>query len=177
MARRFEVRVLAQLGFAEALPGWRWPPVCSILTGRKKGRALLGVLHVRARISLMRTPSSGPGNFYRSHLLTSSSWMLAFLFLPSFFSFFFFFLLFKAAPVAYGSSQAKDRIIAAAAGLHHSQSHARSKSHLQPIPQLVATPDLWPIDQSQGSNPHLRDTSRIRFCCTTTGIPDARIPS
>ena len=31
-----------------------------------------------------------------------------------------FFLLFRAAPVAYGSSQAKSRIGAAAASLHHS---------------------------------------------------------
>ena len=51
----------------------------------------------------------------------------------------FIFLLFRAAPVAPGSSQARGRIRATASGLHHS--HARSKPHLQPTPQLMAMPD------------------------------------
>ena len=42
---------------------------------------------------------------------------------------------------AYGSSQARDPIGAAAAGLHHSHSNARSKPCLWPIPQLMAMPD------------------------------------
>ena len=53
--------------------------------------------------------------------------------------FFFFFL--RAAPLAYGSSQAMGQIRAAAAGLHHSYSTARSELHLQPTPQLMAVPD------------------------------------
>ena len=52
-----------------------------------------------------------------------------------------FFFLFRAAPVAYGSSQARGRIRAIAAGLHHSHSNTRSEPHLQPTPQLMATPD------------------------------------
>ena len=40
--------------------------------------------------------------------------------------------LFRAAPVAYGSSQAKGQIRAVAAGLYHSHSNARSE------------PPLWP---------------------------------
>ena len=40
------------------------------------------------------------------------------------------FLLFRATPAAYGSSQARDQIGAAAAGLHHSHSNARSKPRL-----------------------------------------------
>ena len=42
-----------------------------------------------------------------------------------FFLFIFFFLLFafRAVPAAYGSSQARGQIGAAAAGLHHSHSH------------------------------------------------------
>ena len=48
-----------------------------------------------------------------------------------------FFFLFRAAPMAYGSSQARGRIGAAAAGLHHSHSNTRSKPHLQPTPQLT----------------------------------------
>ena len=40
----------------------------------------------------------------------------------------FYFILFRATPVAYGSSQAKGQIGAAAADLHHS--NARSETHL-----------------------------------------------
>ena len=52
-----------------------------------------------------------------------------------------FFYLFRAAPTAQGGSQARSLIGAAAAGLHHSHSHARSELRLQPTPQLMATPD------------------------------------
>ena len=52
-----------------------------------------------------------------------------------------FFCPFRAAPVAYGGSQAKGPIGAVAAGLHHSHSIAGSKPHLRPTPQLTATPD------------------------------------
>ena len=44
--------------------------------------------------------------------------------------FFFFFGLLRAAPTAYGSSQAKGQIGAAVAGLHHSHSNARSEPHM-----------------------------------------------
>ena len=52
-----------------------------------------------------------------------------------------FVLLFRAAPAAYGSSQARSQVRAAVAGLHHSQSNTRSKAHLQPTPQLLAMLD------------------------------------
>ena len=51
------------------------------------------------------------------------------------------FFFFKATPEAYGSSQARDRIGAVAAGLPHSHSSAGSESLLRPTPQLMATPD------------------------------------
>ena len=54
---------------------------------------------------------------------------------------FFFLSLFRAPPAAYGGSQARGRIGDVAAGLHHSHSNARSRPHLQPIPQLMAMPD------------------------------------
>ena len=54
---------------------------------------------------------------------------------------FVFVLLSRAAPEAYGGSQARGRIGAVAAGLHHSHSNAGSKPHLQPTPQLTATRD------------------------------------
>ena len=50
-----------------------------------------------------------------------------------------FILLFKAALVAYGSSQARGRIRVAAAS--HSHSYSGSRPSLRPTPQLTATPD------------------------------------
>ena len=52
------------------------------------------------------------------------------------------FLLFKAAPMAYGGSQARGPIGATAASLHHSQSNSRSEPRLHPVPQLMAMLDL-----------------------------------
>ena len=43
---------------------------------------------------------------------------------------------------AYGGSQARGRIGAVAAGLHHSHSNARSSPRLGPTPQLTAMLDL-----------------------------------
>ena len=53
----------------------------------------------------------------------------------------FFFFFFRAASAAYGSSQARSQIRAAAAGLQHSHSNARPELHLQPTPQLMPTLD------------------------------------
>ena len=44
-------------------------------------------------------------------------------------------------PMAYRDSQARGRIGAVAAGLHHSHSNAGSKLCLQTTPQLMATLD------------------------------------
>ena len=46
-----------------------------------------------------------------------------------------------AAPAAYGGSQARGRIGAVATSLRQSHSNAGSESHLQPTPQIMATPD------------------------------------
>ena len=89
--------------------------------------------------------------------LISSNFLFAFwCFVFCFLVFFFLFCLFafsRAAPVAYGGFQAKGLIRAVAAGLRQSHSNARSKPHVQPIPQLTATPDPQPTEQGQGSNP------------------------
>ena len=70
--------------------------------------------------------------------------------LISSFSFFFFFVfcLFVvvvaiswAAPPAYGGSQGRGPIRTVATGLHQSHSNTGSEPHLQPTPQLTATPD------------------------------------
>ena len=50
---------------------------------------------------------------------------------------YFFSLLFRAAPVAYGSSWARGRTRAAAASLCHSHSNSRSEPCLQSAPQLM----------------------------------------
>ena len=53
-----------------------------------------------------------------------------------------FFPLFRTEPTAYGSSQASGQTgAAAAAGLCHSHSNARSKPSLRPTPQLIAARD------------------------------------
>ena len=49
--------------------------------------------------------------------------------------YYYYYLLFRAAPAAYGSSQIRGQIRAAAAGLYHSHSNARSELHLGPTPQ------------------------------------------
>ena len=50
------------------------------------------------------------------------------------------------------SSQARGQIRAVAGGIQHSHSNARSKEHLQPVPQLTAKPDPYPTEQCQGLN-------------------------
>ena len=52
-----------------------------------------------------------------------------------------FFFFFRATPVAYGSSQARGQIVAAAAGLHFSHRNMGSEPHLQPTPLLMAVLD------------------------------------
>ena len=56
-------------------------------------------------------------------------------------SFLFCFVLFRATPTSYGGSQARGRIGAVDAGLHHSHSHTRRERHLQPTLQPTAMPD------------------------------------
>ena len=51
------------------------------------------------------------------------------------------FLLFRATPMAYGSSRARGLIEATAASLRQSHSNTSSEPNLQPTPQLTATPD------------------------------------
>ena len=58
-----------------------------------------------------------------------------------FFFSFVFFAFSRAAPEAYGGSQARGLIGTVAASLHHRHSHAGSKLHLRPTPQLTAMLD------------------------------------
>ena len=52
------------------------------------------------------------------------------------------FYFFRDTPAEHASSQARGRIRAAAAGLHHSHSNVGSEPCLRLTPQLTATPDL-----------------------------------
>ena len=54
----------------------------------------------------------------------------------------------RAAPTAYGGSQARGPVGAVAAGLYQSHSKAKSELRPPPTPQLTA----MPTEQSQGSN-------------------------
>ena len=67
-------------------------------------------------------------------------------FFPSYLFIYLFFcpfclFVFRAAPAAYGDSQAMGLIGAEAAGQRQSHSNARSELHLRPAPQLMATLD------------------------------------
>ena len=65
---------------------------------------------------------------------------------------------FRAAPIAYGVSQARGQIGAVASGLGQRHSNMGSEPRLRPTPQLMATPDPQPTEQGQGSNPKLSGT-------------------
>ena len=52
-----------------------------------------------------------------------------------------FVFLFMTTPAANGSSQARDLLGEAAAGLCHSHHNEGSEPHLPPTPRLVATPE------------------------------------
>ena len=56
----------------------------------------------------------------------------------------FFLFPFMATPAAYGSSQARGPIGAAASGLCHSQSNTRCELYLRPTSQLAAMLDAQP---------------------------------
>ena len=105
-----------------------------------------------AGISFQSPPLLVPISFCHNDV---SSWLI-------------FFFLFRAAPVAYGSSWARGWIRAVAASLHHSYNNARSKRHLQPAPQLEVTPDPLThilMDTCQVLNPlsHKRNSSSSDF--------------
>ena len=68
--------------------------------------------------------------------------------------------LFKASPVAYGSSQARGRIRDVAAGLHHSHSNVGSKLHLHHSSRQCQI--LNPLSKAGDRTRVLMDASRVR---------------
>ena len=65
--------------------------------------------------------------------------------------------LFRTTPVAYGSSQARDQIGAAAAGLHHSHSNAGSESCLRPTTAHGNTRSLTQMSKARNPTHILMD--------------------
>ena len=80
-------------------------------------------------------------------------------------------LFLRATLAAYGSSWARGRIGATAAGLHHSHSNEGSQLRLRPTPQLLETLDPQPREQGRGGAHILMDTSGLGVLCTATGTP------
>ena len=79
------------------------------------------------------------------------------------FFFFFFFSLFKAVPVAYGSSQARGRIGAAGASLCHSHSNTRSELHLRLHHSSWQPWILNPLSMARDETHILMDTSGLLY--------------
>ena len=93
---------------------------------------------------------------------------------PSIFFFFFFvFCLFRAAPAVYGNSQARGRIGAIAAGLHHSHSNLGYEQCLWPTPQLMQCWILNPVSKARDWTCVLMDPSQIHFFWAMTGTPNS----
>ena len=82
-----------------------------------------------------------------------------------------FFFFFMATPAAYGRSQARGWIGAAAAGLHHSPSNVGSQPCLQPTPQLMATLDPSPASEARVWIRILMNPSWVHSCWAMTGTP------
>ena len=101
--------------------------------------------------SLSRLSSDATSSKKSTHQVSLAKGPLSPLTARAIFSFFF---LFRAAPTPYGSYQARGWIGATAADLHHSHSNMGSEPHLQPTPQVTATPDPQPTEWGHRSNPH-----------------------
>ena len=81
---------------------------------------------------------------------------------PCWLSIFFFFGLFRAVPVAYGGSQARSRIRAVAAGLHHSHSNA-DPSHVCNLHHSSRQRQIFnPLGKAGDQTRNLMVSSRIR---------------
>ena len=102
-----------------------------------------GATHFRAKSKQNQPPPASGGDSITDFFVQSTSLLWVFVWpfgpmhlsfhWPSLYIFIFpvFFFFFRATPTAYESSQARGPIGAAAAGLCHSHSHARSELHLQ----------------------------------------------
>ena len=69
----------------------------------------------------------------------------------------------RATNGACGSSQARGRIRATGTGLCHGHGNLGSELHLQPTPQLLATPDPNPLSRGRDRAHILMDASWVLF--------------
>ena len=97
------------------------------------------------------------------------SFFFSFLFI--FYLFIYLFLLFRAAPVAYGSSQARARIGAIVASLRHGRCNEGSKLCLQPHHSSLQCCILNPLSRAMDWTRVLMDISRVCFHWGTMGTP------
>ena len=81
---------------------------------------------------------------------------------------FFSFCFFRAMLAAYGSSQARGWIGAAASSLRYSHSNARSELHPWPMPQLMTTPDPQPTEARDPTH-ILSNSSQVHYHWATIG--------
>ena len=91
----------------------------------------------------------------------------------NFMFFFGFVLLFRVAPAACGSSQARGRIRATAAGLHHGHSNARSEPH-HICNVHHSSRQRWifnPLSEARDRTHILMDPSQVCFRRATIGTP------
>ena len=85
------------------------------------------------------------------------------------FALFFFFCFSRAAPTAYGGSQARGRIGAVAAGLRRSHSTVGSEPCLQPVRHSSRQHQILnPLCEARARTCNLMVPSRIRFCCNVS---------
>ena len=85
-------------------------------------------------------------------------------------NFIYLFLLFRAAPAAYGGSQARGRIRVIAIVLCLSRSNTGSEPHLWLTTQLMATPELNPWSEARDQIHILMDVRFVNLW-TTERIP------
>ena len=81
---------------------------------------------------------------------------------------FYFCFLFRAVPAAYGGSQVRGPIRAAAADSHCSTG---AETHLRPTLQLTVVPYPYPTQQGRYQILILMDTRWTHFQCATMGTP------
>ena len=104
--------------------------------GRRSGFCVLVALsHLHQKVPVWEMTCRGYFTIYGGFLQRKMFFLSLSVFI------FIFLAFFRAAPAAYGGSQARGRIGTAAAGLYHSQSNERSEVCLPPTPQLMATLD------------------------------------
>ena len=105
-------------------------------------------------------------SFLRIFFLTASRYVLIVML------FLFIYLLFRAAPMAYGRSQAAGRIRALQPRAYTTATATRDASHIFSLyysSRQCQVPN--PLSEVRGQTRVLMDTSWIRFCCATVETP------